>query len=338
MPAKEYWQGRSPSPTLAYHRAMVLEELHELIETLQGRIAEHGAALQQSEALTRYALIDPLLRGLGWDTGDPSQVLVEYRLPKGSQKGYADYALLGSDTQPLLIVEAKSLHSSLDEAAAQALGYCNVLGIPHFAVTDGDVWRLFETFRPVALEKKLVVGLSLKGSAAESCLRALALWRPSVAAGSTTVGATPLIEMSEDPLATTQQVKPVPHPLDSGWQSLTTFVPAPKTYPAAVRLPSGEEIEAKWWGPFLEAITRWLSKEGHLTAKNLPIRNPSGRFVLGLKSDSPTSSAGHPLKNLRAFDQYLLNTSFQGAANASNARLIIKRSGQDPADFSVRLQ
>ena len=75
---------------------MVLEELHELIETLQGRIAEHGSALQQSEALTRYGLIDPLLRGLGWDTGDPSQVLVEYR----SDAGQADYALFGGSPKP----------------------------------------------------------------------------------------------------------------------------------------------------------------------------------------------------------------------------------------------
>ena len=62
---------------------MVLDDLHELIETLQTRIDQHASALQQSEALTRYALIDPLLRALGWDTGDPSQVLVEYRSSVG---------------------------------------------------------------------------------------------------------------------------------------------------------------------------------------------------------------------------------------------------------------
>ena len=39
---------------------MVLDELQELIETLQTRIGVHASALQQNEALTRYALIDPM--------------------------------------------------------------------------------------------------------------------------------------------------------------------------------------------------------------------------------------------------------------------------------------
>lgn len=314
---------------------MVLEELHDLIETLQARITEHGPALQQSEALTRYALIDPLLRGLGWDTGDPSQVLVEYR----SDAGQADYALFGESPKPQVIVEAKKLGTHLDQKVRlQVTGYCQEEGVPFAVITDGRRWEIYDIYQPVAMKDSIVTTLDLQDQPGKTSLKALALWRPNAAEGSTTVGSTPLVETSEDPLAATQQVKPASHPLDSGWQPLTTFVPAPKTYPAAVRLPSGVEIEAKWWGPFLEAITRWLSKEGHLTAKTLPIRNPSGRFVLGLKSDSPTNSAGQPLKNLRAVDQYFLNTNFQGAANASNARLIIERSGQDPADFAVRLQ
>ena len=67
-----------------YPRVMLLEELLSVVETLRGRIAAHGPALRQSEALTRYALIDPLLRGLSWDTADPSQVVVEYRSESGS--------------------------------------------------------------------------------------------------------------------------------------------------------------------------------------------------------------------------------------------------------------
>ena len=50
---------------------MILESLLELVETLKARIDAHGDQLRQSEALTRYALIDPLLRELGWDTEDP---------------------------------------------------------------------------------------------------------------------------------------------------------------------------------------------------------------------------------------------------------------------------
>ena len=59
---------------------MPLDALLELVETLRQRIVEHKAALSQSEALTRYALIDPLLRELGWDTDDPNLVIPEYKV------------------------------------------------------------------------------------------------------------------------------------------------------------------------------------------------------------------------------------------------------------------
>ena len=93
---------------------MVLEELHELIETLQARIDEHAPALQQSEALTRTTLVDPLLRGLGWDTTDPHHVFVEYR----TESGIVDYALLGGDGKPEVIVETKRLGTQLRSAVA----------------------------------------------------------------------------------------------------------------------------------------------------------------------------------------------------------------------------
>ena len=37
-------------------------------------------ALRQSEMQTRYALIDPLLRELGWDTENPALVRPEYKV------------------------------------------------------------------------------------------------------------------------------------------------------------------------------------------------------------------------------------------------------------------
>ena len=77
---------------------MPLEQLHSLVETLKERIKEHNDALRGSEWLTRYALIDPLLRELGWDTADPALVMPEYRLGNGR----ADYALLGVDGKPVI--------------------------------------------------------------------------------------------------------------------------------------------------------------------------------------------------------------------------------------------
>ena len=75
-----------------------LESLLELVGTLRERIDEHGAALRQSEALTRYALIDPLLRELGWDTEDPTLVMPEYN----TGVGFSDYITFHGRQSPQL--------------------------------------------------------------------------------------------------------------------------------------------------------------------------------------------------------------------------------------------
>ena len=172
---------------------MVLESLLELVETLRKRIDEHGAALRQSEALTRAALIDPLLRELGWDTENPALVIPEYR----SSAGSADYALISDSSQPpVLIIEAKKLGESLDDRVAlQSLNYCNLIGTPHFALTDGKTWKIYSTFEQAPLADRLIATFSIgEMTAAEVCLRALALWRPSIIGGKVSVGRAPIFE------------------------------------------------------------------------------------------------------------------------------------------------
>lgn len=74
-----------------------------LVEKLRKRIDEYEDRLRESESLTRYVLIDPLLRELGWDTESPDLVIPEYK----TDDGWPDYALL-SDDKPIMMVEAKS--------------------------------------------------------------------------------------------------------------------------------------------------------------------------------------------------------------------------------------
>lgn len=64
--------------------------LMDVLQKVRGLIAQHGAALQQNEMLTRYMLIDPVLRALGWDTEDPDVVVPECTTANGRM----DYAPL----------------------------------------------------------------------------------------------------------------------------------------------------------------------------------------------------------------------------------------------------
>lgn len=114
---------------------MPLESLYKIVEVLSERISRHSDLLRNSEAMTRYSLVDPLLRELGWDTDDPEQLWPEYN----TDPGMVDYALLRGG-EPVMLVEAKKLDTSLRQhnVLSQVFNYCMMLGTRYFALTDGQ--------------------------------------------------------------------------------------------------------------------------------------------------------------------------------------------------------
>ena len=346
---------------------MVLDELHELIETLQARIDQHAAALQQSEALTRYALIDPMLRALGWDTGDPSQVLVEVRFGSGS----ADYALLGGDGRHRVIVEAKKLGTPLQSAVNQGINYSIEDGILHFALTDGQRWELYETHRPVPLAEKLVVKLDVNGPISQTCLDALALWRPSVETSQVRGGATPItevrppVDINSDLPVTTSRPEPQPVPEERerprsrrkrptiesvklpsqsaesplGWQRLSELGEVTGISPRTVRMPTGNSVDSGKWSRVAISIMEWLCNEGHLTEDHLPITTRSGRrIIVASTPNKPDGKSFVGIAKIEAPFPLYLEKGVSAKALVENARNIIERAGLNPADFAVKLQ
>ena len=112
------------------------------------------------ESQTRYALIDPILRALGWNTSEPKECYPEYPRPFGERK-HVDYALFrghyGLDeigraaVAPAIIIEAKNAQKPIDEhkrpPLTQLRSYVRASpavragGIA--VLTNGRVWRLY---------------------------------------------------------------------------------------------------------------------------------------------------------------------------------------------------
>ena len=310
---------------------MLLEELLSVVETLRGRIAAHGPALRQSEALTRYALIDPLLRGLGWDTADPAQVLVEYHSGGGS----ADYALLGADGKPRIIVEAKRLGTPLPGAVTQGINYCIQQGIPYFALTDGQRWEMYETFQPVPLDEKLVMRLDLQGQAPRTCLDALALWRPSAAVGDLSPAAVPVMHPSSALESPSQTGVVSDGASADGWHTLSEFSPLLGSKPQTIRLPSGEVRTTGNWADLTVEVVRWLYEQGHLKQSHLPIQRDKAKAYI--VAATPYNATGKKFAASRQVGPYFVNVNANAKAHVRNMSFIVKLTGQDPAEFAVRL-
>ena len=308
---------------------MPMEGMLKLVEELKERAVEHGEALRKNESLTRYALIDPLLRELGWNMGDPSQVTPEYR----SERGAADYALGGKP--PKMIVEAKKLGVPLDSILAQVVNYCTLDGIPHFAVTDGAKWGVYALQAGVPIDQQMVVSWDLLTDCAETvCLKALALWKPSVTVGAISAGERRVIKEESESNAVSQP-KPIPTP--ERFTPLTEITDVRFQQPDALRFPDGTVVETSRWNAFTVETARWLINQGAIHAGNLPLRaGPRSRRCV--VNASPVHPDGNPFRSSREVGAYFVETNAGAAQHVANAVLAITQVGQNPAKFGLRLK
>jgi hypothetical protein len=126
--------------------AQTLAEVRKRIAASEGK--------DMNEQNTKAALIDPVLRALGWDVGNLEEVLQEYK--RKSHDKPIDYAMLLL-RMPKLFVEAKALGQSLDipKWANQIMGYAAVGGVKWVVLTNGDDYRIYNSCVAVPIEQKL---------------------------------------------------------------------------------------------------------------------------------------------------------------------------------------
>ncbi|MDJ0364980.1 hypothetical protein QMK33_07430 [Hymenobacter sp. H14-R3] len=123
----------------------IISPLATLVATLSEvwRQAEQNyPLLSKNEAATRAALIDPVLRALGWNTADVRMVEPERTI---ENKQSLDYVLKGPAGTIQSVVEAKKLGESLDKLGhvGALIGYAFSLKPVSFFITDGLNWHCY---------------------------------------------------------------------------------------------------------------------------------------------------------------------------------------------------
>ena len=110
----------------------------DIIDTLQERIKTYQEDLKNNETMTRYALIDPLLREMGWDLSDPGQVRLEN---KTTDKSNPDY-VVGKN---IMVIEAKRIDENLDaKYVKQLIKYANDNNARYGVLTNGQKWKIYD--------------------------------------------------------------------------------------------------------------------------------------------------------------------------------------------------
>ena len=139
------------------------------------------------EVDTRYAFIDPVLRGLGWNISDPKECVPELR--RGS--GWLDYGLFDRNGRaiileggaPIIAVEAKSLwghwHHSLEEHEGQLEYY--IAAEPPMecglaVLTNRGDWQLYDIRKGGQFADKLVATVDITAGSVAGGAQVLHEW------------------------------------------------------------------------------------------------------------------------------------------------------------------
>jgi len=312
---------------------MVLESLYELVAELNRRIQTHQDMLQANEAMTRYVLIDPLLRALGWETENPAQVHPEYRPGSGS----ADYALMVED-KPAIMVEAKKLGTPLRDGVLQGINYCLQQGTPYFAVTDGRNWEVYDIYKRAPMSESIVVEFDIGDSRpSNAVMKMLSMWRPHLESGSIDSVAPVRLSLS-DPEPQPNVEPPVSSHVPSdtrasdGWQRLPAVQPKPHDpAPRFLKFPDGTQVSIdKWVNLPLETV-KWLSGKGVLTPKECPIQR-AARYIVSM---NPSHPDGSQFRNHKRIGQFYVEANYSGRDQFRNTMVVLRHVAQDAGQYSV---
>jgi hypothetical protein len=293
-----------------------LSNLCDVLNQAKDSSRQYVATLKKNEAATRAVLIDPVLRALGWDTANTYMVEVEKTLAQTR----VDYALLDSNGDVGVIVEAKALGSPLElqQTIMNLVTYAFTYGLQDIFLTDGLLWLHFTDFQPGKVIPTKTINLandSFVDCAAYMVHRldAAKFWPETQnidtlahqVAQLESVVSTLQQEMALLKASSTTPAKPgvnvspvnkmaqasVPVSSSRSYVALSEASNLARTKPIAMRLPDGSEVPVrKWKDVLLEACKFTFS---NTTSVPIPLPDRSGRKVNLLSTVKPPSTISY---------------------------------------------
>lgn len=282
-----------------------LISIYHIIQQVRLNAAANTGIFQKNEAATRAALIDPILRSLGWDTANVRMVEPERTV---ENKQSLDYVLKDAANNIRSVIEAKKLGESLDKLGhvGALIGYAFSLKPQTFFITDGLNWHCYS---PSHSHYQPIETLNLQD--ADPIVAALQLirWLDAAQSGHgiqlSTIGQppAPILTLPQSAVASAKPTKSVTKALQQPkkLKSAADFVevsqlklldlPAGQK-PKLLRLPNGTiRPISTWKDVLLEACHLVLDTNPHL---QLPLPDKAGKSRFLFSSKKPEKGSSSP--------------------------------------------
>ena len=126
---------------------MAFDQVERTIRTIVSQ-EDRFAWAANHETMTRYMVVDPILRALGWHLSDPRECIVEFPIYDDNEDKLlhrVHYVLFDPRQEPVIIVEAKNIqwHTRNEDYWDQMDDYLDCFSGLHAAVlTNGEYWDI----------------------------------------------------------------------------------------------------------------------------------------------------------------------------------------------------
>ena len=300
-------------------------QLDETIRMVRDRIRDHRERLDDDELVTRVALVDPILRTLGWDVGDLRMVEVEHNYSRDRHD--VDYALWAEPlscqrvAKPAGFVEAKKLSDLLEYRTHKDQVDKYRYYTPCVALTNGDLWKVYRT-APVDFDEGAFLEFRI------------------TATGDNLVGK--LLDLRS--LLTEPDWEMPPDGL--GWVPLGAFMPpsagskrwwqsATDRRPQAIKFPGNDRVAIERWAQVLLHTANWLANQGFLDADQKIVRPGYKATAALVTSDEPPPGQVDRWERIDGLSSHIYAP---GGADYSLecVKHLLKACGQSP--YAVYLQ
>jgi hypothetical protein len=342
-----------------------LQEILDSIKQAKQTIRAYRYALVSNQVLTRYALVDVLLKAAGWDVHDPAQVFPEWDMGHTGQK--AEYALLDNAGRPVAAIRVTPLSGFAVPDLAKFAALAQESSIRFAILTDGNLWLVADAASGRAPQDLEIMRVNLEtdpenflllnfASLAPSNLRELEL-------------AYFLGQPARSPESAPSQAHshnrksgtgPLPAPAAHRGGTGALEAPAPETNPAAAA-PSQTQLSNAEWLPIsdiVNAITAPMllrypdssveNTQGsfqrvlahlaeyiirHNKYFQAPVEDYEGkkRFLINL---IPAHKDGTPFgAKVMLFNGWYMETDYSPADCKKNAIWLIQKAGENPHHY-----
>ena len=295
-----------------------MRDLIKTINILRERIEAYKADLSKNETMTRYALIDPLLRELDWDLSDPGGVVPEDVAGTGRK---TDYTMGGK----AMIVEAKKLGENLDKHTDKMISYVQERDVRYGVLTNGQKWRMYDS---KATTKSPEVEFDITDSEGVVISKAIHLHRSVV-----------LDSVPQQSQVGHTRKRPDVKTRDPAKQKHEMPLPDIKytkgmTHPTELVCPDGSRNLGSWVG-IIAGVAGLLVANKHLDKSHCPVQIGPENAILNTK---PVHQNGKRFSAQRKVGRLYVNMNASPPTAIRYAINLIKEAGLQPSDFKVHFE